>query len=105
MLRSGTFENSAFYSHQQLFDNLLQPVSHWLESLQVKEAKTARFLCRVIPAHCIFERDVKLLGRTLFHIPALCKLNPFYTQLMELRFRALCFLADECGEDVSQYCQ
>lgn len=105
MLHSGTFENSAYYSPQQFFANLLQPVSHWLESLQVKEAKIARFLCRVIPAHCIFERDVKLLGRTLFHIPALCKLNPFYTQLMELRFRALCFLADECDEDVSQYCQ
>jgi hypothetical protein len=73
--------------------------------VQIKEAKIVRFLCRLIPAHCIFERDVKLLGRTFFHIPALCKLNPFYTQLMELRFRALCFLADECGEDISQYCQ
>lgn len=105
MLRSGTFENSGFYSRQQSFDILLQPVSHWLESLQVKEAKLAHFLCRLIPAHCMFERDIKLLGRTLFHIPALCKLNPFYTQLMELRFRALSFLANECGEDVSQYCR
>lgn len=85
--------------------NLLQPVSYWLESLQVREAKIARFLCQLIPAHCMFERDVKFLGRTLFHIPALCKLNPLYTQLMELRFRALSFLADECGEDVSQYCR
>lgn len=105
MLRSGTFENSDLYSLQQFLGNLLQPVLHWLESLQVREAKLARFLCRLIPAHCIFERDVRLLGRTLFHIPALCKLNPFYTQLMELRFRALSFLADECGEDVSQYCR
>ncbi|HEY9298431.1 MAG TPA: Mo-dependent nitrogenase C-terminal domain-containing protein [Phormidium sp.] len=104
MLRSGTFDNSAFHSHQQILGNLLQPVSHWLESLEVRQADFARFLCQVIPAHCMFERDVKLFGRTLFHIPALCKLNPFYTQLMELRFRALCFLADECGEDISQYC-
>ncbi|MFB2937426.1 Mo-dependent nitrogenase C-terminal domain-containing protein [Aerosakkonemataceae cyanobacterium BLCC-F154] len=99
MLRSATFENSGFIS-----GNLLQPVSHWLESLEVREAKIAHILCRLIPAYCIFERDVKLKGKTLFHIPALCKLNPFYTQLIELRFRALSFLADECGEDVSQYC-
>lgn len=105
MLRSGIFDNSGFYLHQQLFGNLSQPVSDWLESLEVKEAKIARFLCRLIPAQCMFERDVKLLGHTLFHIPALCKLNPFYTQLMELRFRALSFLADECGEDISQYCR
>ena len=105
MLRSDIFDNSSFYLPQQLFGNLSQPVSDWLESLEVKEAKIARFLCRFIPANCMFERDVKLLGRTLFHIPALCKLNPFYTQLMELRFRALSFLADECGEDISQYCR
>ncbi|MBE9228245.1 Mo-dependent nitrogenase C-terminal domain-containing protein [Phormidium sp. LEGE 05292] len=105
MLRSGTFDNSGFYSRQQFFGILVQPVSHWLASLQVKEAKLAHFLCKLIPAHCMFERDIKLLGRTLFHIPALCKLNPFYIQLVELRFRALCFLANDCGEDVSQYCR
>lgn len=105
MLRSSTFDNSSFYFYQQFFRNLSRLVSDWLESLEVREAKIAHFLCRLIPAHCIFERDVKISGRTLFHIPALCKLNPFYTQLMELRFRALSFLADECGEDISQYCR
>jgi Mo-dependent nitrogenase C-terminus len=45
-----------------------------------------------------------LLGHK-FHIPAMCKLNPAYEQLVELRFKALCFLADECGEDVTPYCQ
>jgi hypothetical protein len=33
----------------------------------------------------------------------LCKLNPLYEQLVGLRFRALSYLADDCGEDVSQY--
>jgi hypothetical protein len=37
------------------------------------------------------------------HIPPLCKLNPFYEEVLGMRFRALCYLADECGEDVSQF--
>jgi hypothetical protein len=48
---------------------------------------------------------VKMFGHTLFHIPPMCKLNPVYDQLIELRFRALSFLADECGEDTTPYCQ
>jgi hypothetical protein len=44
------------------------------------------------------------LGRKLFHIPPLCKLNPLYEEVVSLRFRALCYLADECGEDVTPYC-
>ncbi|MDY7024694.1 MAG: Mo-dependent nitrogenase C-terminal domain-containing protein, partial [Cyanobacteriota bacterium] len=37
------------------------------------------------------------------HIPPLCKLNPVYDELISLRFRALCYLADECGEDITPY--
>lgn len=75
----------------------------WLESIEVRDPRRAHWLCQWIPAQCPFERDVKI-GPWQFHIPALCHLNPFYDQLMVLRFRALCFLADECGEDISQYC-
>jgi hypothetical protein len=61
-------------------------------------------LCKLIPAQCPFERDVKFFGHTLFHIPPLCKLNPLYEEVVALRFRGLCYLADECGEDVTPYC-
>ena len=83
---------------------LLYPVQEWLDHLDVQDPKIARFLCKLIPAQCPFERDVNLFGRTIAHIPALCKLNPLYDQLVGLRFRALSYLADECGEDVTPYC-
>ncbi|MBC6424034.1 MAG: Mo-dependent nitrogenase C-terminal domain-containing protein [Hormoscilla sp. SP5CHS1] len=83
--------------------DLLHPARAWLDAWQIHELLTARLLSRLIPAQCPFERDIKLFGRTLFHIPPLCKLNPLYEQLVGLRFRALCFLADECGEDIRSY--
>jgi Mo-dependent nitrogenase C-terminus len=82
----------------------LRPIREWFDNLEVKDAQLAHHLCYLIPAQCPFERDVKLFGRTLFHIPPLCKLNPLYEELTLLRFRALCYLADECGEDISAYC-
>jgi Mo-dependent nitrogenase C-terminus len=88
------------------FKSLIQALfSPALSRIEISTPKTARLICELIPSHCPFERDVFLLGRKLFHIPALCKLNPLYEQLVELRFRALVFLADECGEDVTRYCQ
>lgn len=90
-------------SFQQRLDPL-QPIRHWLDELDVRTPELAQLICQLIPANCPFERTVKLLGRTLFRIPPLCKLNPLYEQLVGLRFRALCYLADECGEDVSRYC-
>jgi Mo-dependent nitrogenase C-terminus len=84
--------------------DLLKPVRRLLEKVDVRDEELAHSLCQMIPAQCPFERDVKLFGRTLFHIPPLCKLNPLYEEVVALRFRALCYLADECGEDVSQYC-
>lgn len=83
---------------------VLAPVQEWLDHLEVQDPKLARFLCKMIPSQCPFERDVNLFGRTIAHIPALCKLNPLYEQLVGLRFRALSYLADECGEDVTPYC-
>jgi hypothetical protein len=82
----------------------LQPIQLWLDGVEVRNAKTARWIAKLIPAQCPFERDVKLLGRTVAHIPPLCKLNPLYDQLVMLRFRALCYLAEECGEDIRSYC-
>lgn len=83
---------------------ILYPLRQWLETIEIHDPTIARFLCKLIPTHCPFERNIRLWGRTLLHIPPLCKLNPFYDQVVGLRFRALAFLADECGEDVARYC-
>ena len=82
----------------------LQPVQNWLDGLEIQDPKVARFLCKMIPPQCPFERDVKLFGQKIVHIPPLCKLNPLYEQMVGLRFRALSYLADECEEDISAYC-
>ena len=84
--------------------DVLLPVRHWLDELEMHDPRVARFLCKLIPPQCPFERDVKLFGRKVVHIPPLCKLNPLYEQLVYLRFRALSYLADDCKEDVSKYC-
>ncbi|MBD2462783.1 nitrogenase [Oscillatoria sp. FACHB-1407] len=83
---------------------LLHPIKEWLDHLEIHDPQVARFLCKMIPPQCPFERDVNLFGRKLMHIPAMCKLNPLYDQLVGLRFRALSYLADDCGEDVTPYC-
>lgn len=82
----------------------LQPLQEWLDRLEVHDPRLARFLCKMIPPQCPFERDVKLFGNKVVHIPPMCKLNPLYDQLVGLRFRALTYLADDCKEDVSKYC-
>ncbi|MBN3899634.1 MAG: Mo-dependent nitrogenase C-terminal domain-containing protein [Nostoc sp.] len=83
--------------------NALCPLRDWLDGLDIQDPRVARFLCKMIPSQCPFERDVTLFGRKIVHIPPMCKINPLYEQLVSLRFRALCYLADKCGEDVSAY--
>jgi tellurite resistance protein len=82
----------------------LRPVREWLDQLEIADPRVAHFLCKMIPSQCPFERDVNLFGHKVVHIPPLCKLNPLYEQLVGLRFRALSYLADDCGEDVAPYC-
>ena len=82
---------------------VLSPISHWIDNLSVRNPNRARYIARTIPAQCPFERDFSLFGRTLMHIPPLCKLNPLYEEMVALRFRALCYLADECGEDITAF--
>ncbi|ASC69437.1 hypothetical protein XM38_003640 [Halomicronema hongdechloris C2206] len=81
----------------------LHPVRRRLNNLTVTTPGLAHRLVRLIPAQCPFERDIRLLGHRVAHIPPLCKFNPLYDELVALRFRALCYLADECGEDISAY--
>ncbi|WP_341530727.1 Mo-dependent nitrogenase C-terminal domain-containing protein [Nostoc sp. UHCC 0302] len=78
--------------------DLFSPIKQWLESLEISQPKIARLLCRIIPASCPFEREIKLLNHTIAYIPPLCKLNPFYDQIVEIRFKCLSYLANECGE-------
>ncbi|MEG3910406.1 Mo-dependent nitrogenase C-terminal domain-containing protein [Microcoleus sp. w2-18bC1] len=84
--------------------NVLQPVKDWLDGWEIHDPKLAHFVCKIIPPQCPFERDIVLFGRKIVHIPAMCQINPLYEQLVGMRFRALCYLADECKEDVSSYC-
>ncbi|MDV2998140.1 MAG: hypothetical protein N4J56_007845 [Chroococcidiopsis sp. SAG 2025] len=72
--------------------NLLQQFQRKLDALEVRNAKVARLLCQLLPASCPFERDLYLFSRTIAHIPPLCKLNPFYEQLVG--FRAQAYLAN-----------
>ncbi|NJL61837.1 MAG: nitrogenase [Methylacidiphilales bacterium] len=92
------------FTQFQKQNDVLFPIRNWLESIEVKNPKLAHSLCKLIPSQCPFERDVVVLGKKLFHIPPMCKLNPFYEQVVGLRFKALCYLADVCGEDVTAYC-
>lgn len=80
--------------------DVLQPVRQRLDRWEIRDPKLAKFLYKTIPAQCPFERDIKFFGRKVGHIPPLCKLNPLYEQLVGLRFRALCYLVDECGVDI-----
>ncbi|MBD1940006.1 Mo-dependent nitrogenase C-terminal domain-containing protein [Microcoleus sp. FACHB-68] len=95
---------TANYPSQKPGFDPLQPLRQWLDQVQVQNRELAHRLCQLIPAQCPFERDIKVFGRTLFHIPPMCKLNPLYEEVVGLRFRALCYLADKCGEDVTRYC-
>ncbi|MEL6352092.1 MAG: Mo-dependent nitrogenase C-terminal domain-containing protein [Cyanobacteria bacterium J06627_28] len=81
----------------------LKPAREWLDQLSVEDPRLARFVCKLVPSQCPFERDVKVFGHKLVHIPPMCKINPLYEQLVGLRFRALSYLADDVGEDVTPY--
>jgi Mo-dependent nitrogenase C-terminus len=83
---------------------LLRGLYFYILNQAFNDPNLAHWVCRLVPAQCPFERDVSVLGRE-FHIPAFCKLNPFYESLVALRFRALSYLSEDCGEDVMLYCQ
>ncbi|MBW4669233.1 MAG: Mo-dependent nitrogenase C-terminal domain-containing protein [Cyanomargarita calcarea GSE-NOS-MK-12-04C] len=84
--------------------DLLQPLRERLDTLDIHNPKLAKLIAKLIPAQCPFERDIMLFGRKIGHIPPMCKLNPLYDQFVGLRFRALCYLVDRCGEDITSYC-
>lgn len=97
------YKLSATITKQNKID-LLAPCRSWLDSIEIKDSAFAHRICRSIPSQCPFEREVKIWGRTIVKIPPMCKLNPLYDEIIALRFRAICYLADTCGEDISVYC-
>lgn len=100
----GDFQRFQGKQSATLGAKLLNPLRQWLDQMEIQNPKVARIIASLIPSQCPFERDISLFGRKIAHVPPLCKLNPLYDQLVSLRFRALCFLADECGEDIQYYC-
>jgi Mo-dependent nitrogenase C-terminus len=84
--------------------SVLHFARHQFECIEITSPLLAHFVCRVIPARCPFERKIKVFNHTIISIPPLCKFNPFYEQLVALRFKSLTYLAEKCGEDVTLYC-
>lgn len=82
----------------------LQFIRNYLNAININSPSVAHVLCRCIPSQCPFERDICCFGLIIAHIPPLCKLNPFYEEIVTLRFQALSYLADVCGEDIRCYC-
>ena len=91
------------HSVKNKFD-LLQKIRQRLDEIEINNRQFAKLIAKVIPAQCPFERDIIVFGRKIGHIPPMCKLNPLYEQFVGLRFRALCYLVDKCGEDIQSYC-
>jgi len=91
-------------TQNQSKNDILYPLRQWLETREIRDSKLAHFLCHMIPSRCPFAREIKFFGKTILNIPPLCKLNPLYEEVVSLRFKALCYLADECGEDITAYC-
>ena len=93
--------NSLITAKKSHFD-LFYPLRSCIDNIEVTNHKFAHFLCNLIPCTCPFERDVTIFGKT-FHIPALCKINPLYNEVVSLRLRALSYLEGDCGEDITKY--
>jgi hypothetical protein len=82
----------------------LNSVRQRLDSIEIQDPAIARFICKLIPTSCPFERDIKLFGYQLIRIPPLCKFNPLYEQIVAIRFKALTYLVERCGENIAAYC-
>ena len=104
--------NNISHSKKLVFNSLAQgykidpliPLRNWLNNFKISDPNLAHKICEMIPTQCPFARTIKFQNQEILTIPPLCKLNPLYNEVVALRFRALCYLADECGEDISSYC-
>jgi hypothetical protein len=53
------------------------------------EYKWFRKFLRELSVKCPFERQIWFKNTLVVYIPALCKFNPFYTQLIHLKVKAI----------------
>lgn len=91
-------------SNSRVLPNVLSPWRQWLNKIAVRNPAQAHLICQVIPVQCPFEQKVRI-GRLIhINVPPLCKLNPLYEEVVNLRFRVLCYLAEECSADICRYC-
>ncbi len=77
----------------------LAPFRAWINRIEVHQSWFARWVCRLVPNVCSRGYDLRCLGYTILHLPSLCKLNPLYDELLDLRFRAAEFLYEQSGSD------
>lgn len=68
--------------------DLLNLIRNRLDNIVNCNSQQAQLLCELIPGGCSFAKDIRFFNYAIAHIPLLYKLNSFYKQLMELRFRA-----------------
>lgn len=87
-----------------IIDFLFGPARKWISGMPINNVKRAELIARLVPQACPFEQTISIFGHTIVRIPPLCKLNPTYDQLVELRYRAINYLA-EAGEDVARWFQ
>jgi hypothetical protein len=66
-------------------DKLIRTV---IDSAELSEI-SALFVVDFIPGKCPFERDIYVGSLKLFHVPAICHLNPYFSNLVQLRLRAI----------------
>ncbi|BAU14827.1 Mo-dependent nitrogenase family protein [Leptolyngbya sp. NIES-3755] len=67
---------------------MLNQLRSYLDRIEINDPKLAQFICQLIPDRCPFERKLYVFDYCI-QIPALCKLNPLYRQLLNLRLKSL----------------
>ena len=65
----------------------LKPVQEWLDHLDVEDPRLAKFLCKMSPPQCPFERDIQLFGHKVVHIPPMCKVQKCSQKMGQICFR------------------
>ncbi|MDJ0725076.1 MAG: Mo-dependent nitrogenase C-terminal domain-containing protein [Prochloraceae cyanobacterium] len=84
---------------------LLVHFSLLIEQIAVKNETHPRFICKLIPGNCSFEkRDFILFGKRLFHLSPICQPNLLSTN-SSLWVGALLinYLSEDLNEAISQY--
>ena len=59
----------------------------YLDNMEM-DLDRAKFICKLIPSKCPFNRQYWVGNRLVLFIPPLCHFNPLYRQLTDLRLRA-----------------